>query len=131
MIYLDSNIFIKALLNTGELGEKARSFLEDVNERRTLACTSYLTWDEISWAILKNRGFEKALEAGKAFLSISNLRFVEVDRSVLEVATKIMGDYKIHPRDAIHASSAIKMGADILSEDKDFDKIKELSRKEL
>jgi len=131
MLYIDSNIFVYALLNKGVKGAAVQSLLKRIHNGEVEACTSYLTWDELSWSVLENRGPAAAVEAGKAFLRISNLRFIGVDQQILERAGRIMADFGLHPRDAIHASSAIGMGAEMLSEDKDFDRVKGLKRKGL
>ena len=46
MIYIDSNVFIYATLNTEELGEKARSLLQTIQQGEEKAETSALTFDE-------------------------------------------------------------------------------------
>ncbi len=131
MIYVDANIFILSILNKGDRGRKAKAFLKRIHSDATDACTSYLTWDELTWAILLNCGRSAAVEAGRAFLRISNLRLINVDSEILYKAGQMMSMYGIHPRDAIHAASAIQMGAKMLSEDKDFDKVEGLKRKTL
>jgi predicted nucleic acid-binding protein len=131
MIYADSNVFVQAILNKSDKGRRAQAFLKRVHSGEVEACTSHLTWDELSWAVLANRGQSAAVEASRAFLKISNLRFIDVSREVLERAEQIMATYGLHPRDAIHAASAIGMGAEMLSEDKDFDRVKGLKRRGL
>jgi predicted nucleic acid-binding protein len=64
MIYVDSNLFIYATLNTEEVGEKARSLLQRIQQGEEKAETSALTFDEVFWAI-KKFDFEAALEAAK------------------------------------------------------------------
>ena len=53
MIYLDSNIFIYAAVNTQEPGEKARSLLQRIQQGDEKAETSALTFEEVFWAIKK------------------------------------------------------------------------------
>jgi predicted nucleic acid-binding protein len=132
MIYLDSNIFLIAILETKTgKGDKARALLNKVSKGTQEACTSYLTWDEIIWKVKKLRSQQDALDASKAFLQIPNLQLLEVNGTTIRRATALMETYALNPRDAIHAASAIHMSAELLSEDKDFDKVTGLKRKSL
>ena len=131
MIYLDSNIIICASLTKGVEGQKARELVKLIRKGETEACTSYLTWDEVFWTIIKHRGFHVAFEAAKALVEMPNLRLINVDRSVIDGASELVEEHRLKPRDAIHAASAIQMGAEMLSEDRDFDKVKGLKRKGL
>jgi len=58
------------------------------------------------------------------------MRFIDVDDSVIWKALEFIKEYKLYPRDSIHAASAFIAGADsIYSEDVDFDRIKGFKRK--
>lgn len=80
----------------------------------------------------KERGFDYALEAGKDLLEMPNLSFLKVDDTVLFQAYNFIKKYGLDPRGAIHLSCAFIHGIfTIISEDKDFDKVKEIGRKGL
>ncbi|MBE0516189.1 MAG: type II toxin-antitoxin system VapC family toxin [Methanophagales archaeon] len=132
MRYLDANVFIYAALYEGEEGDKARKLIKEVREGEEVAFTSALTFDEFFWIVKKERGFDSALEAGKALLEMPNLTFLDVDDTVLWQAYNFIKRYKLNPRDAIHLSCAFVHGIfTIISEDEDFDKVKEVERKRL
>ena len=132
MLYLDANVFIFAALNTEEYGAKAVSLLREIQSGKEQAITSALTFDEIFWAIKKNRGIEKAIESGEAFLNFPNLELILADREVISSALQIIREYHLAPRDAIHAATAIAEKANcIVSADADFDKVKRLKRRPL
>jgi predicted nucleic acid-binding protein len=58
------------------------------------------------------------------------MRFIDVDDSVIWKSLELIREYRILPRDAIHASIALIAGAEtIYSQDTDFDIIKGLKRK--
>jgi predicted nucleic acid-binding protein len=131
MIYLDSNVFIYATINTKELGEKARSLLQRIQQGEEKAETSALTFDEVFWAI-KKHNFEAALEACQALLNFPNLEIIPANRELILSALQIIKEYHLAPRDAIHAATAIAEKADaVVSTDTHFDKIKELKRRSL
>ena len=90
MIYTDANVFVTASLNTGHEGEKARCFLKGVQTGKTDAASSMLTFDELAWAVKKNRTFEDAVVAGEAFLNMPGLRLVAVNEDLLASAPAIM-----------------------------------------
>lgn len=130
MIYLDSNVFIYAVLNSEFVGGEARSILSQVQNGQMKASTSALTFDELIWIVKKNRSPNDSLLAGDAFLNMSGLKLVNVDADILAGAIAIMRKYSLDPRDSIHAASAMIEKAEVvISEDKDFDKIREIKRR--
>ncbi len=130
MNYLDSNLIIYAILDETGVGEWARGMLEKVQNEEMPACTSFLTFDEVFYKVNKVRGIEVAVKNLEAFLTMPNMRFFDVDDAVVWKALELIKEYKILPRDAIHAATALIAGAEtIYSEDRDFDRIKGLKRK--
>jgi uncharacterized protein len=129
MLYLDSNVFIYAALNTGVYGNKAVSLLQKIQQGEEQAVTSVLTFDEVFWTVKKNRGVEKAIEAGQALLNFPNLELIAVDGELVSSALQIIKECNLDPRDAIHTATAIAEKVDaIVSTDPHFDNLKELKR---
>ena len=129
MIYIDASVFVFAALNTEHVGEEARSLLRDVQTGKLEATSSALTFDELVWAVKRNRTSEDAIASGEAFLNMPRLRLVDVDGTILSRALALMRKYQLDPRDSIHAASALTEGAEvIISTDKHFDRIKEIRR---
>jgi len=132
MIYLDANIFIYAAINNNKEGKICRDILSKVAFKKTIANTSLLTWDELFYAIRREKGRDKAIEEGKAFLKFPNLVFIKTDSGVIDKAQELIENYNIKPRDAIHAATTIINNIyEIISDDPDFDKIKEIKRTKL
>lgn len=131
MIYLDANVFLKAILKERG-GRSARDLLSRVQNGKIVAFTSALTFDEVFWIVEKHRGFDSALKATKGFLEMQNLTFIEVNDKIIRQAYDLAEKYRINPRDSIHAACAISKNINtIFSEDSDFDRIKEIKRKSL
>jgi len=132
MIYLDANVFLNAILNREKEGEKARDLIQKLQKGEMAAATSALSFDEVFWVVKKHRDFNKALKASKAFLEIPNLTFLEVDDETLWSALSLAEKYRLAPRDAIHLACALNHGiSTIISEDEDFDRIKEIKRRRI
>lgn len=128
MLYLDSNVFIYAAINTEEIGQKARVLLQKIQEGEEQAATSALTFDEVFWSI-KKRKPELAIETSYALLNFPNMEIIPADRKLALSALRIIDEYNLAPRDALHAATAIAAKADyIVSTDPHFDKLKELKR---
>lgn len=128
MLYLDSNVFIYAAINTEEIGQKARVLLQKIQEGEEQAATSALTFDEVFWSI-KKRKPELAIETSYALLNFPNMEIIPADRKLALSALRIIDEYNLAPRDALHAATAIDAKADyIVSTDPHFDKLKELKR---
>jgi predicted nucleic acid-binding protein len=132
VLYIDSNVFVYAALNTEELGDRARLLLSRVQQGKEQAVTSALAFDELVWAVKKHRSIEDAVSAGEAFLNFPNLKLVVVNGDLLVSALNLIKKYRLDPRDAIHAATAVMEKAKTLvSTDSHFDRIKELKRKPL
>lgn len=129
MTYLDANIFIYATINNGETGEKCRKILVDIIERNDTIYTSVLTWDEIVYGIWKKEGKEKAIIGGENFMKLPNIILLNSTNQIIMKSQEIMNSYGLKPRDAIHVATAILNNIrEIISDDSDFDKVKELKR---
>jgi uncharacterized protein len=130
LIYLDSNVFIYASLNRRELGEKARAIIEDIETGSIPGASSALTFDELVWAVKKQRSINEGLMAGEAFLNVRGLAILDVKHQTLSSALGFMRKYHLNPRDAIHLASASIAGAEfIVTEDEDLDVPEVIKRK--
>ncbi len=128
--YLDSNVFIYPLLYEDEESPFYEKILLDLVEKKFQGFTSVLTWDELVHVLRKKKGEEIAAIEGQKFLNFPELVFVNANLSVLRASQKIIETYGLKPRDAIHAASALSNNCDeIISDDDDFDGIKEIKRK--
>ena len=131
MIYLDSNIFLLSVVNpkTDEQTIICSKILKKIISNEILAATSLLTWDELVFIIKKTLGKDFARTEGKKFLNFPNLTFLKVDREIILKAQDLLTKYNLNPRDAIHAASALANKInEIISDDSDFDQIKEIKR---
>lgn len=135
MAYLDANVFIYPVIYEAEViskAKKAKGILKRVEEGRLKAYTSTLTWDEVVWVTSKVLGFSDAINQGVKLLGFPNLGFIEVHETVIAKAQKLLEKYALKPRDAIHAASALQKGLrEVISDDREFDRIKEIRRKPL
>ena len=130
MIYLDSNVFIFAILNTGEIGNACRKLLTKIKKGLLQASTSALTYDEVAWAVQRGAGFDSSISAGEYFFQINNLKILPVTREAAFQAQKIRSEKKFDPRDAIHAAVCFTSGISIIvSDDGIFDSLGFLKRK--
>jgi|SRR3989344_7753731 len=126
MIYLDTNIFVIAVLEGG----KAKEILNKLVDKNIQAFTSIITWDEFVWAIKKaTLDYDFAKKEGEKFLFLPNLRFLDINFDVIKKAQDLIEDYNLNPRDSIHVATAVLKGIrEIISDDPDLDKAKEIKR---
>ena len=130
MQYLDAGVFIYAALNQQSIGRRARSLIQRVSDGKEEAASCTLSLDEVIWVVGKHRSREDAISAGRAFLSIPNLKLLPVNQDVLFSAITLMQRYGLDPRDAIHASTALQNRCTtIISADTHFDSVVEIPRK--
>ncbi len=133
MRYLDTTVFVYGAIYEGPKATKAREMLADSIEAGSVV-TSCLTIDEFVRAVWKLSGNRaEAIERGSTLFEFSNLRISPVTRNDSYRALSLMKKYPhLKPRDATHISVAIRLGAGaIVSDDKDFDGLKEIKREGL
>lgn len=129
MIYLDANIIVYSIINHNKIGNKSREILTKISRGEIKGSTSVLTWDEVVYILGKIIGADKSTEEGSKLLNFPNLIFLNSDKKTIDLAQKILEKYNIRPRDAIHAATAlINNVSEIISDDGDFDNIKEIKR---
>jgi predicted nucleic acid-binding protein len=132
MPYLDSNVFIYPVIypaNTQPKAKKAKEILHDVEKGKLTAYTSTLTWDEVVWVINRVMGRSEGINQGRKLLGFPNLQFIPADENVIIRAQRLLNKYKLSPRDSIHVASALeKRTKAFISDDADFDQIKEINR---
>lgn len=132
MQYVDSNIFLYSVLYSPDLepkAKKAKEILQKIENKELSAATSTLTWDEVVWVASKLLGRIGGVTQGQKLLGFPNLEFISVDETIISQAQSLMDKYKLTPRDSIHVASALNRKATIIiSDDEDFDQIKEIKR---
>ncbi len=122
--YVDSNVFIFACASEDAIGEQCAKILDLVARGQIHAITSALTFDELFFKLNKAKGFEAAVTFTESFLSLPNLTLADANAEVLAEALKLIKQYKLAPRDAIHAATAKLRKVDVLvSDDRDFGKV--------
>ncbi len=126
-IYLDSNIFIFASASSNVIGEQCVRILTALAKGRITAVTSLITFDELFYKLNKLKGFEAAVLFSENFLATPNLVLSELNRETVAIALRMIKRYKLAPRDAVHAATALTHKASaIVSDDRDFSRVEEL-----
>jgi hypothetical protein len=132
MLYVDSNIFIYPALYTTEAdpkAKKAKKVLLSIEKGELAAYTSTLTWDEVVWVVSKTLGRSEGINQGQKLLGFPNLEFIAADANILCQAQALIIKYNLSPRDSIHIASAIQRKIKtIISDNKDFDQVTEITR---
>lgn len=129
MIYLDANIFLYPQTGTDTLSGACVVLLEKAVKEEIEAGTSVLTWDEFHHSLHKKLGKSAATEQSKLFLALPGITFFPATEEVITKAQEIVEKYRLDPRDAIHAATALLNNCTaIVSDDPDFDAVKELKR---
>lgn len=128
--YFDSNVFVLSVIDEGRRGDKARELFTDVIHGEVSAVSSPLTLDEVIWVLLEiTKKKELALLEAQRFLQLSGIEWAPVKKEEISEAIAFMQKYNLGPRDAIHLAVALSSGcSSIVSDDADFDQIKEIKR---
>lgn len=129
-MYVDSNIFVFAALDTDERGENARKIIELAENGKITIFISPLVFDEILHVIQKLANKKVSEHIGRSLLSLSsNWLDVTYNASVYAFVYYQTG---LAPRDAMHTGIMRDYGITvILSEDSDFDSVPSIRRRTL
>ncbi|MEK6921303.1 MAG: type II toxin-antitoxin system VapC family toxin [Nanoarchaeota archaeon] len=129
MLYMDANFFIFAVLDTTEKGEKARKILREIVAGKRQAITSVLTLDEILWVLRRNKKEEIRRKVIEDIYAIPNLEVKAVSALIPLRALEYIEKYNLKPRDAFHCACMEEFQINIIvSDDADFDKVKNITR---
>ena len=124
--YIDSNVFIQGIIRDDK---KSKEIILKIARKEFVGVTSVLSWDEIVFVVGKFLGREIAIREGEKFFALPNIEIIDAKKEIILKAQKLIEKYKINPRDAIHSATALNLNIkEIISEDSDFDKIKEIKR---
>lgn len=128
MFYCDSNLFICAL-SAGAKAEAATKILKALSKGEIWGMTCSLTVGEVLWVVWKKANMEEAIKAAKIMFTFPNLSIVDTTASDVKRAIGLIRKYGLTPRDAIHAACSLNHAIfPIISDDPDFDVVKELKR---
>jgi len=126
-------VLLAASLGRGSQGEKAKTLLRSFSTKGEVM-TSALAIDEFVWTLTGiTRKRNEAVEQAILLFHLSGLTITPVTRPASYHSLLYMKKYPhLRPRDALHIATALASGADcIVSNDKDFDGIKEIKREAL
>ena len=127
MIYLDANFFIFTNL-VDTKGKQARCILKEITQGKQ-AITSSLALDEVMWVFLKHNLKHEIKKIIEEIYSIKNLEVKEVSSLIPLKAVQFMEEHNLKPRDAFHLAVMKQFGiTEIVTDDKDFDKIPGIKR---
>ena len=134
MIYLDTNVFVYAIENHLKYGKVCKKILEDIEAGKLKVSSSVLVLVELINVITKlnkilRKERKKILdikENTEAVLSLP-ITWIDLDFLIIEKASEY--SFEINGVDYIHiASMEVNSITEILSADKDLDKVKLIKR---
>lgn len=129
-LFFDTNVFL-AILNKEENWQLAEKLLLDVHNGKHTGFTSVICVSEI----LSGFYAEDESEKGEIFLTnmkaLNNLTITDVDLIIAKDAAKVRAKYKIKLPDAIIASSCKVHKCKLMTQDKNFKKVREIEVKSM
>lgn len=127
-MYVDSNVFFCAKIADPRYGEACARIIEDIAIGELRAAASALVILEVASA-LKKYGLGRAVRGEINAICSLGMILDPVDEIVLGWVGEIHHETGVDPYDCVHAATMRKLGVtEILSADKDFDKIPAIRR---
>jgi len=128
MVYLDANVFIRAVEGTDETSAPARRLMQALRHRRAgVAATSEITLAEVLASPKRSDALPLELKR-RAYLDLlvwsGFIKLLAVSRDVLIETADLSAVARFKLPDAIHLVSAVRSGCRFfVSADRDFDKL--------
>lgn len=128
--FIDSNVFFYAKIFDREYGDACAKILDKIVKGELEAITSTLIAVELANALRKFGLGNEVKEVIDAVFSL-DIQVYEADSLDVRNAARIFDEFRISPYDCVHAAVMRKAGiVDIISADKDFDKIEWIKRRD-
>ena len=123
MRYIDTNIWIYAIMAHPKYGKKCVQILEDLEKGALEAVISVQVLSEVANVLYQRFGIRDTVNHVGAILSYP-LKVIDLTPDIVVRAAECSRDYGILPHDGIHVASALSSFAtEILSADKELDKV--------
>lgn len=107
--FVDTNVFLYAILKHSEFGETARKILEAI-EAGEAAVTSTLVLCEIAW-VLESMGRQGNIKPTlEMILSLGNLEVADLDSDDLIVGANYMALYRLDFNDGVNIAIMERLG---------------------
>lgn len=121
--FIDSNIFFYAKILDREYGDSCAKILNKIGKGEIKAATSTLAIIELANA-LRKYGLSREVKIVIDAIFSLDIQVFEVDPMDVRTASRIFDEFRISPYDCAHVAVMKKASIDeIISADKDFDKI--------
>jgi len=128
MKYLDTNIWIYAIMAHPKYGKKCMQILEGLEKGALEAVISVQVLSEVANVLYRRFGIRDTVNHVGAILSYP-LKVIDLTPDIVVRATEYSRDYGILPYDGIHVASALSsLVTEILSADKELDKVGTIKR---
>jgi len=128
--FIDSNVFFYAKILDREYGNACTRVLGKIEKGEFGAVISTLVVVELANALRKHGLSDEVEDVVDAVFSL-DIRIFEVDSIDVRTAASIFDEVRVSPYDCVHAAVMKKAGiVDIISADRDFDKIEWIKRRD-
>lgn len=126
--FVDSNVFFYAKIFDRQYGSACAEILGKIEKGELEAATSTLVIVELANALRKYGLEDEVKDVVDAVFSL-DINVLEVDLLDVRVAARVYDEFRISPYDCVHAAVMKKADiANIISADKDFDKVTWIKR---
>lgn len=112
--YWDSNCFLGWLKNEPDKYKKCQAVIEKAELGEIEIITSAFTLAEVLYLRKDVKIGPEQSGVIRKFFENEYILLVNVTREVAEIAQDVVWNYQVHPKDAIHVASALKLKVPIL-----------------
>jgi predicted nucleic acid-binding protein len=117
---IDASVFVSAFTPSETAHQASKRFMANVRDLATPIVVPVLVLPEISAALSRGQGKP---ELAKAFVrelgNLPNTTFVDLNKSIADLAVSIAADYRLRGSDAVYAAVAVRFGAELITLDRE------------
>lgn len=121
-LYLDTNIFLNVLLKEEDFVNPSFQLLQDIEEQKHEAFTSFLTLMEMHRILQKQNIEDTEIEKAIQKISSSAVEIILIESTDLFSAYELLKTLRIDPADSIHLAIAQEKRAIFVTRDSELTK---------
>ena len=127
-VYIDTNIWIYAITSNPTYEQSCRVIMREINNRKIDATISTHVLIEVSGVLFQQYKIKDTTKYIDSIISLP-IHIIEITPEIVRITVEYSAKYNITPYDAIHVAACTSESIfNIISADKDFDKIDLIKR---
>ncbi len=119
-VTIDASVFVSAFTPSEPAHPASKTFMTGIRQQAVPIIVPVLVLPEISAALARG---QNRPDLGKAFVQemmhLPNITFVDVDKSLADLAVDVAANHRLRGSDAVYAAVALRFGTQLVTLDRE------------